>query len=1361
MNRLYTILAFSTALMLSTSAFSQIMFSPSTNQGCAPLTVSTTNTSSSGVHFDWYMGDGTIYYDQYDVSSHIYNNPGGYWIQVYAYDAGFAYVGYWEEYVEAVGPPANIDMVASACPGDQVTMYAYMQGWTSISWDFGDGNTASGDYYANHAYSSPGTYYPQVTLQGQCGTFVVQTPIDIVTSTPYFGYNANLWINPTTACPGTNVSFQTNSGFSSYDWDFGDGNNASGNYYVDHAYSSIGSYNVSVTVANGCGVDTVLTDVVTVSNTTPVQNPQQDLPDTICPGSQFYAQAWASDGVSFVWDMGDGSPLVNDQGHEYSYASAGTYYTQVTITNDCGNTITLNDSVVVNNNAPVNNAYLNISQTTACPGDLINFWSNWEYNFYIDFGDGQGTSSDSYHAYSTAGTYPITATIQNTCGNSVTLYDTIYIQNNLPISGGIWVSSWPDPACPGTEIEFSTDYGYQIYTWNFGDGTSANGQDANHIYNAAGTYTATVTVENGCGYTATNTTTVHIQDNLPINQVDYDLPVDTTCIGNTVFIQGDNGEPYSYTWDMGDGTVYTDDWAVAHSWDALGTYYITITVTNTCGNDSTVVDSIVVSDNYQLDPADVQIFVQPTGCVGDELIFVLIPAGLGDITWYFGDGGSTSTVEQVFVQGIAQVDVSYHTYTAPGTYWAKYELINGCGNTVTDSVQMTIGVPGDNVSINTELLIDETQTACQGHPVEFMAIGGGTYIWDFGDGSGQLVTYNSLDPVYHTYANAGSYTVKVTGVNGCGNTDVSDETFVIPPSAIDVSTNTVIESNCGTNNGMAIVSATGGIPPYTYAWTNGDEGVIADSLNSGIYVVTVTDINGCYNEGIATVSDEEGVTILVDNVADVHCYGDDNGSISVTILGGQPPYTILWSNGDQTEDIYGLQAGPYEIFVTDANGCFAVESIEVTQPQESTVSVITQAATCGGHNGTAFATVNNGTGPYNFIWPNATGPSNQTGGLSPGIHTLLIIDGNTCLLQKDFAINEAGAPILVTDSTFLGTCNGDLSDIYISTIGGVQPFTYNWSNGSSNQDLLDVLPGEYEVEVTGNNGCSSYASYTVTESQPDQPLICMVDVDTVTGKNLVVWEDINDPGIASYNIYKESSQAGLYYLIGNQNADSVTQYFDYYSDPSIRSWRYKVSAIDDCGNESDLSDVHKTIHLTSNKGVSGEVNLIWDDYEGFSYPTFYINRWHPSTGWMVIDSLGSNLFSYTDQTPPGDSSLVYMITIETPGLCTPSHKAQDYNSSRSNTDGVNLPDEDPLGVNDNETQSFTIYPNPTNGLVQIAYSGKITDLKLFDVSGQLVYSATNVQEGVVKIDMSSFSRGVYHIQLFTSEGVKIGKVIRE
>jgi PKD repeat protein len=1348
------------AIFSASFSFSQFSFTTDASSQCAPANVTFTNTSTAGVHFDWDMGDGTSYSDMTNLV-HGYSNGGNYWVTMWVYDASMLYIGQTSQEVILSGAPAGFNINGtSLCPGDELTMNIYMPTATNFSWNFDDGQVESGSNYVSHTYGSPGEYHPTVTFDiPGCGTYSLTDTVTITNSSLFFSSSSTYMnVDANSACPGDELYGWTQNGYSSYSWDFDDGNFDSGTN-VQWTYSLNGTYDVNLTVTNGCGVDTVMTETILVSNSTPVQNASLYLPDTLCPGEEFNADAYGNNIASYLWNMDDGSPAQTDSYFNYSYSTAGTYDVEVTFTNTCGNTTVLTHEIVVTSNSPISNPDLYISSTTVCPGDIVNFQSNYEYNYYISYGDGNGSNSSNDYSYDSPGVYPITATIQNICGNSVTLFDTVTVVDNLPISGSVGFYTNGNPSCPNIEVEFDGDWGFQGYSWNFGDGSTGSGQEIDHVFNGTGVYAVELTVQNGCGATASATQNIIIQNNVPIDYIDWSISTDTICPGDNVFFQADNDDGLTYNWNLGDGTI-SSQFGIEHSYDAVGVYPIVFTATNGCGIDSTINDTIVVSDNYTPSAGDIQAYVQEEGCIGDEMIFVIIPAGTGTISWDFGDGNSTTDVEQIFVQGIANVDVAYHTYTAQGTYWAQFSITNACGNTYTDSIEITIGGPGDLINTDASFFWDETQTACQGQAVEFMAIGGATYIWDFGDGSGQLVTYSSLDPVAHTYQDAGTYTINLTSINGCGQTENSDENIFVPDSKIDVTTNTVTDPNCGMNNGLAIVSASGGTGPYEYSWTNGDEGVIADSLASGIYVVTVTDLNECSNEGIATVSDEEGVTILIDNVVDVDCYGENNGSISVSLLGGQPPYEILWSNGDQTEDIFGLQAGPYEIFVTDANGCFAVQSIEVTQPSKSNISIITSLADCNASDGGATATINNGTPPYNFIWPNATGASNQTGGLSPGIYSLLVIDGNTCLLEKDFAINEFGGPIIITDSLFTGSCNGDLSDIYLSTIGGQAPFNYSWSNGDSNEDLIDVFPGEYSVEISSSNGCSSYQFFKVEQSLPSQTDICMVDVDSLTNTNLVVWVPLSDPGIASYNIYKESSEAGLYYWIGNSSADSISQYFDYLSDPSIRSWRYKVAAVDDCANEAELSEEHKTIHLTSNQGINGEVNLIWDHYNGFSYATYYINRYHPTTGWEVIDSVASNLTSYTDDNLPGDSSLVYMISIVTPSACT-AFKATDYNSSRSNKQGVNMPDpdEDDSGF-DELNNELTVFPNPTSALVKMIYTQNIKSVEIFDIGGKLVYESHTVNSSQIEIDLSHYQDGIYNFRLTTDEKTINGKVIK-
>jgi len=1362
--------------LLSIFAFfstnAQISFIADVTSGCGPLTVNFTNTSTdpNAVSYDWYMGDGGNWLSGTN-QTYTYTSAGGYYVQLNAYDATGAYIGSDNLQIDVLGAASYISMNNdSTCVNDQTSFWVGAQG-TSWSWDFGDGTTylESSNYSgASHSFGSNGTYLVSCEFVNSCGTYTIDTLIEVVSSGLGFQNSPYMYVASDTTCPNSLVSFQTDNNYSNLEWDYNDGF-FDYDAYPQHGFTSLGWNYIDLTVTNGCGASETVTDSVYIDNSAPVTGAYISGLDTVCPGQEVSLNSWSDNGLTYEWDMGDGSPIIADQYVYHTYSSVGFYNVNLLITNDCGSTLNVPYQVVVSNSAQITNPYFQISPNQACPGDFVEFYLSYEYDYYLDFGDGTGTTSNWRHVYNNVGTYPISVTYQNACGNSLTLYDTINVEDNLPFTGSPYanLNNGNNTFCINSSAEFYAQSGYASYAWDFGDGGTSTNKDADHIYNAAGTYNASVEITNGCGASTTVFVPVNIFDNLPVTDLNYQIFGDSACPNDEVMFAGEDYNGLTYSWDFGDGD-FSNESFTSHTYTSTGFYTISITATNGCGNDSTVLDSIVVDNNVYPGPNTVQVFNQPQGCIGDELYFVVAPSGAGDYTWDFGDGNSTTSTFPLIVEGEGSYDVALHPFLASGNYEAHFSVTNGCGNVYYDTMQVQIGAIGDSVAVNTGFFYDEAGASCQGQPIEFSAVGASSYSWNFGDGTGVLVTQGSLTPVYHTYAHPGTYNIVVNGFNNCGNSDSRTEEIFIPQSLIDITTNAVQLANCDENDGVAVVSATGGMPPYQYGWSNGDNSVIADSLGSGLYVITVTDNNDCSSEGIVTVDDNQGPTILVDNVTNLGCFGGANGTISVSILGGSPPYEIIWSNGDQTEDIFGLVAGPYEIFVTDANGCMGMESITVTQPEEAIVSIITQPSGCGNNSGSAMAVISNGAAPYNYIWPNQTGPVNQTAGLAPGIHELLVIDANTCLLRKEFVINETTAPIILLDSVATGTCSGDLSSIYINTIGGLPPFQYSWSDGSADQDLMDVLPGDYDVQITGTNGCSSYFAYSVEMTSPDENPICIVSVDTVLGGNLVVWEPVQTIGVDYYNIYKESSQSGLYYLIGTTDADSLSFYHDVYSDPQIRSWRYKISAVDNCGNESDLSDEHKTIHLTANLGVGNVVNLIWDNYEGFNYSTFYVNRYHPTTGWMVIDSLGANLNSYTDVTPPSDSNLVYQVTINAPGLCS-AQKAQDHNTTRSNRASINAPEEEtetenPDAVEESLAGEIGIMPNPTNGVFTLYFDGHASErsIEIFDLQGKRLANKLCAKENkTIGFDVSKFETGMYLIKIFSDKELKTLRLVKQ
>ena len=189
---------------------------------------------------------------------------------------------------------------------------------------------------------------------------------------------------------------------------------------------------------------------------------------------------------------------------------------------------------------------------------------------------------------------------------------------------------------------------------------------------------------------------------------------------------------------------------------------------------------------------------------------------------------------------------------------------------------------------------------------------------------------------------------------------------------------------------------------------------------------------------------------------------------------------------------------------------------------------------------------------------------------------------------------------------------------------------------------------------------------SISQFQIVTPPICLISVDSTSTQNKVVWEKPVTAAIDSFMIYREFG-SGSYGIVGSVPYDSLSQFYDNTVgvNPNITSYRYKISAIDTCGNESQLSDYHETMHLTTNVGISGEVNLIWDAYEGFSFSYYRILRDSTFSGdWELLDSVTSSNFTYSDNNPPSIGA-AYMIEVVAPGTCT-STKAVNHNSSRSN-----------------------------------------------------------------------------------------------
>lgn len=1183
---------------------------------------------------------------------------------------------------------------------------------------------------------------------------------------------------PDNVCPGTPITPQNVSTCAhSYNWSInGPGLNL--NFYTFEPTFALpfpGNYTVSLNTydANGYYLGNAYKYINALGVFPYIGNSN----DSICPGEsvQFYSNSNFESqtnayNVSYVFDFGDGStdsvfaPYYNSS---HIFANLGTYPVTMTVYSDCGTSV-FDTLIHVLNNIPAT-AQLNLDyyfQNGVCPGTEVMFNApiGQNANYLINYGDGTSGSSFS-HVYNTFGTYTPTITVQNGCGNSATAASQPVSVMQMPYYVGtpqISVNGGTEAGnvhCPMTPLHFTSSHA-QSYLWQFGDGSTSTLENPTHAYAAPGSYAVTLKLTDGCGNFTTINTQVMITTDLPVTDASIDQIPSQTCVGEPFYYRITNPGIYtqsgSIVWNFGDGTTSQEPQGY-HTYNTAGLYTVQVTITNGCGNDTTL--TAQVNAGPSVAPNVMFMSPQSSYCPGDDVLLVAMPySSANTITWNLGNGDVIPVTDSIAVneEGFTMV---YHygtySYSAAGTYTTTATVTNICGVSSTQTI--TLNISSGSAIEEAGFFMEGDDYVCLNEAVIFKGFGGSDFYWDFGDGSGFQYSSTTLEPVYHTYSSPGSYNVRMIAKNNCGDTMLVSKSILIPDSQMNIVTNS-IDANCLQSNGTAIAYVIGPNAPYSYTWSNGETSNVATDIPAGIYVVNVTDSKGCTSFAIATVSDEEAPTIAVSNVVSVSCFGEDNGAIDITPIGNTSGIMYEWSNGETSQDISGLVAGPYEVVATNGQGCVSVASVQVTQPDEVTIEFATTAAVCGYASGTATAVVTGTTGPYLYMWSNSQTSATATG-LAGGVYSVTVIDNNSCLTVGSVAISETPAPSILVDSILQAGCGIGGSGIFISPFGGTAPYTYVWSNSQTTEDVQGLSPGQYYVKLYDSTGCFSTELFDITYQAPTADPVCVVTV-TTSQNNKVAWEKTPSTDITYYNIYRESSEAGLYYNIGRVPYDSLSIFIDTVSNPAVQAYRYKVSAVDLCGTESDLSSHHKTIHLTQNVGISGEVNLIWDNYEGFSYATYTILRYDNAGGWQQLTSLPSNVNSYSDYQAPTATatSLHYLVEVILDQPCV-STKIENNNTTRSNRTEPIAGPIDVTGLEKLEiTNQLVVYPNPASNdvYVRLAIGDQSNALMLLsDAQGRAVdrMELGQIYDGYeTRLNVSDLETGIYTLTIQTESG---------
>lgn len=422
--------------------------------------------------------------------------------------------------------------------------------------------------------------------------------------------------------------------------------------------------------------------------------------------------------------------------------------------------------------------------------------------------------------------------------------------------------------------------------------------------------------------------------------------------------------------------------------------------------------------------------------------------------------------------------------------------------------------------------------------------------------------------------------------------------------------------------------------------------------------VTATLPNGEKNSVKATAEVILACNIQVEEtITNVSCFGESDGEIALKVTNAAEPYTTKWENETSVEDtIRNIVAGNYSVVITDNENCVYNKTFTVSQPEEMKMSAKIKNPTCSNADGSIAITL---TGAENasFAWSNEATTQNIAN-LAEGDYSLVVTNTETgCSISDNFTLVEPEAPVVTISNVISTACNEKSGAVIIS---GDDNLIYHWNNGRSSKNLVNVSAGDYTLVVTDENNCTATLDVTVPSIPLKQPEIALVTVSEQTGKNLVVWLKENTDLIDFYTIYRESERKDVFEEIAQVKYSELSVYEDEEADPNIQPWRYKISATDVCGEETELSEHHTTMHIAKVAGADTEenknqTNLIWNAYEGIDYESFIVMCKHKENGKILVDTLATlsaNFTSYTVDTAISNV-ISYYVGVKLPEVVNP------------------------------------------------------------------------------------------------------------
>ena len=643
-----------------------------------------------------------------------------------------------------------------------------------------------------------------------------------------------------------------------------------------------------------------------------------------------------------------------------------------------------------------------------------------------------------------AGSYSVTTTDANGCTHEMLniVVDPAVMPTAAASAPSAITCATPSLYLDGSGSSIGPDISY---LWITGNGHIVSGSNTlfECLINAPGTYELYVTnVVTNCFEIASVTVTADVA--LP--SAVASAPGNLNCATTTTALSGvgsETGASIEYLWTTTNGNIVSGATTLTPTVDEGGNYLLTVT-----NNDNGCTSEASTVQQENITPPNASATGGELTCSSNTVTLQGNSTTNGVTYGWTGPGGYNSNLQNPEVSAAG-------TYTLTVTNPA-----NSCTQTATTSVT------GNSTPPNAEA--DGGTITCASSSVTLSgnsSTSGATFSW----AGPNNYNSNEQNPAVNE---TGTYTLTVTGPNGCTSTDnaVVNQNINVPTAnaganaALNCTSTTVVLNGSGSSNGSQ----------FSYLWTTTNGNIVSGDSTltptvdaAGDYQLLVTNNNnGCENIDTATVVQIPVVQADIASQTNVNCFGGSNGEATVSASGGNGSFTYAWSNGDSTAMVNNLSAGTYSVVVTDADNCTASESVTISQPTALTVVAnATNTITCDGDSVTLA-----GSGAMSYVWDNGVTDGVGFIATSTTIYNVTGTDVNGCMNTDAITVTVNPLPTIVA-SNDTSICDGET--VIISATGGT---TYNWSNGLGAGPSQSVSPSStttYTVTGTDANGCTS------------------------------------------------------------------------------------------------------------------------------------------------------------------------------------------------------------------------------------------------------------------------------------------------